>query len=86
MIIQLNPPIPLDTPKGKGFAHFLLDYSQEHDLCWVTFLDETCECWTFRNPEVRIQTNATLGRVGHQQKRNDSKLMPISAFSKMSLE
>jgi len=63
MIIQLDPPIPLETPKGSGVAHFLIDYSCEHDIVWVVFLDETGECWSFRNPEIRAQTNITFGRT-----------------------
>ena len=39
-MIQLNPPLPLHTPKGDGWAHFLIDYSQEHDLLWVVFLNK----------------------------------------------
>lgn len=62
MILQLNPTIPLETPRGKGFAHFLIDYSQEHDLLWVVFLDENSECWTFQNSEIRIQKNLSIGR------------------------
>ena len=68
MMLQLDPPIPLDTSKGKGFAHMVVDYSQEHDLLWVVFLDESGECWLFRNGEVRIQRNFTLGRVGEPSK------------------
>ena len=62
MIVQLNPIIPLITPKGKGFAHLVIDYSQEHDLMWVVFIDESGECWTFKNSEVRIVDNLSLGR------------------------
>lgn len=62
MIQQLNPTIPLETPKGKGFAYFVLDYSQDHDLLWVVFLNKSGECWTFKNSEIRIQSNFTLGR------------------------
>ena len=51
MLLQLNPPIPLVTPKGKGFAHLVVDYGQEHDLIWTVFIDETGECWSFRNQE-----------------------------------
>ena len=54
-MLQLNPQIPVFTPKGKGWAFFVIDRSQEHDLEWVVFLDNTGECWTFRNSEVRIQ-------------------------------
>jgi len=60
MILQLNPTIPMDTPKGKGYAHFLIDYSQEHDLFWVVFINDTKECWTFKNSVIKIEDNATL--------------------------
>ena len=63
MIIQLDPVIPMETPKGKGYAHFLIDYSQEHNIHWIVFIDETGECWTFANPHVRIQKNFTMGRT-----------------------
>jgi len=62
MITQLNPPIPLTTPKGTAWAHLVIDYGQEHDLLWVCFQDDTGECWTWNNREVRIQKNITMGR------------------------
>ncbi len=62
MLLQLNPPIPLDTPKGKGLAHVLIDYGAEHNLLWVVFLDDGGECWTFSNQEIKGQTNRTMGR------------------------
>lgn len=62
-MLRLDPPIPLETPRGRGYAHVLLDYSQEHHLMWVVFLDESGECWTFENPEVRLQKNPTMGRL-----------------------
>jgi hypothetical protein len=68
-LIQLNPPIPLKTPKGKGWAYFLIDRSQEHNLEWVVFLDDNGECWTFSNTEIRIQNNFTM-------KRNSTTLAP----------
>jgi hypothetical protein len=62
MILQLNPQIPLITPKGKGWAHLVIDYSQEHDLVWVVFLDDTKECWSFGNKDIKIVGNTTLNR------------------------
>lgn len=62
MIKQLKPAIPLNTPKGSALAHFLIDYGQESDLYWVCFIDETGECWTFNNKDIRAQKNITLGR------------------------
>jgi hypothetical protein len=61
-LTQLNPPLPLETPKGKGWAHAVIDYSQEHDLLWVVFLNENGECWCFSNAEIRMVNNFSLGR------------------------
>lgn len=63
MILQLNPPLPLVTPKGKCLAHFLIDYGMEHHLYWTVFLDDSHEIWTFSNAEVRADINPTYGRV-----------------------
>lgn len=61
MILQLDPPIPLLTPKGKGLAHLVLDYGIEHDLLWCCFLD--CgEIWCFSNRDVRPDINISLNR------------------------
>ncbi len=58
---QLDPPIPLDTPKGPAYAHLAIDYGQEHYLLFVCFVNETGECWIFPNREVRIQKNVSMG-------------------------
>ena len=65
MILQLDPPLPLETPKGRGWGHLLIDYSQEHDLLWVVFLNENGECWTFPNADIRMVSNLSLGRPGY---------------------
>ena len=62
MMLQLSPPIPVETPRGKGLAHLVIDYGVEYHILWVVFIDETRECWTFQNPEIRIQANPTMGR------------------------
>jgi hypothetical protein len=66
-ILQLDPPIPV-LVKGrdgwvKGMAHLLLDYGFEHDLKWVVFADESRECWTAENKNIRAQENITAGRM-----------------------
>jgi hypothetical protein len=63
VITRIDPPLPLKTPKGKAMAHFLIDYGFEHDLYWVCFQDETGECWTWSNKDIRAQTNITAGRI-----------------------
>ncbi len=61
VMMQLNPPLPVDTPKGAGYAHLVIDYSQEHYVLFVCFLNETGECWVYPNRDVRIQANLTMG-------------------------
>jgi hypothetical protein len=62
MLLQLNPQIPVVTPRGKGVAIGWIDYSAEHDIMWIVFQDDTNECWTWRNKDIRAQQNFTLGR------------------------
>ena len=61
-LLQLDPPLPLNTPKGPGLAHVMIDYGPEHHLIWVVFLDTNGECWAFPNPEIRMRSNPTMGR------------------------
>ena len=63
MIVQLNPPIPMHVlDKGDGYAIAMIDYGQEHNLIWVTAIDETGEIWCAPNPKVRLQQNWSMGR------------------------
>lgn len=62
-MLQLNPPIPMNTPKGEGFAHILIDYGPESDLYWTVLITETGEIWTCANRYVRASKNITLGRT-----------------------
>ena len=62
MLTQLNPPLPLETPKGPGMAHFVIDYGPETDLLWVVFMDQDGACWSVPNPEVRMRFNWSMGR------------------------
>jgi hypothetical protein len=63
VMLQLNPPIPVVTLKGKGLAHVIIDYGPEHDLVWVVFQDITGECWTWRSSDVRANDNFVFSRV-----------------------
>lgn len=63
MITRVDPPLPLITPKGKALAHFIIDYGIEHDLLWVCFQNDTGECWTWKNSEIKADKNITMGRL-----------------------
>jgi hypothetical protein len=73
-LIRIDPPIPLLTPKGKALAHFLIDYGFEHDLYWVCFQEETGECWTWNNKDIRAQNNITAGRINIPKEIRDVDL------------
>lgn len=62
MMLQLNPPIPVETPHGKALAQILIDYGAEHDLVWVCFQNDTAEIWCWNNKHVRAQNNITFSR------------------------
>ncbi len=77
MLLQLNPPLPLETPKGKGYAHIVIDYGPEMDLIWIVFIDASRECWAYSNREIRLQPNITLGRP--------NKLLPAESATPIQL-
>ena len=58
--LQLNPVIPVETPRGKAMAHIMIDYGAEHYVLFLCFLDEARECRLYRNDEVKIQNNETM--------------------------
>ena len=67
MIIQLNPALPVMTPKGEAYAHFLIDYGIEEHLMFVCFINNTGECWTYKNTKIRMLPNITLGRTNNSE-------------------
>jgi hypothetical protein len=72
---QLNPPLPLETSKGPGWAHFVIDYGPESALLWVVFMDADGARWTVPNFEVRMCYNWTIGR----RKPGDASNAPSGA-------
>ena len=62
MILQLDPPIPLQTPKGPGIAVIFRDRGIDFEDEWTVFLDNQ-EIWNFRNSQVRAVENYTFARM-----------------------
>jgi hypothetical protein len=62
MLLQLNPPLRLSTPRGEATCHLVIDQGDDWDLWWVCFLDEDGTCWTYRNSQIKAVTNVTAGR------------------------
>lgn len=60
---QLSSPIPVYVvEKGKAMAFAVIDYGPEHNLVWVSAIDDTGEVWCVPNPKIRMQANWTLER------------------------
>lgn len=63
MILQLDPPISLETPKGEMLAHFLISYGPEEYFYFFGCLTDSAEWWYFDNTKVRGTKNYTWGRT-----------------------
>lgn len=61
MLSQLKNPISLVNPKGKAWAVAIIDYGPQWDLLWVTFIQDSGECWTFNNTEISQERVASYG-------------------------
>lgn len=61
MMLQLNPTIPVNTPKGEGYAIVIIDYSQEHNTLFMVMLDNG-ELWTFPQRDIRACKNISMER------------------------
>ncbi|HJT86085.1 MAG TPA: hypothetical protein VJ697_16520 [Nitrososphaeraceae archaeon] len=60
----MNPVFPVHTPKGKGYANFLIDRGIEMDNEWIVFM-QTGEIWSFLNKDIRLDNNITYNRIGN---------------------
>jgi hypothetical protein len=76
-MLQLNPPIPMRTPRGEGLAVMVIDYGPDFDLWWTVIVskgEHAGEIWTYPNPQVRGVENISLGRTpmagGEQRGQN----------------
>src|SRR3954467_10811890 len=67
----------METSKGGGGAHFVIDYGPETALLWVVFMDADGACWTVPNPEVRMSFNWTMS-AATQHRHKDKFLNPTT--------
>jgi hypothetical protein len=72
VVLQLAPPIPIETPIGPGLAHLVTDYGPEHNRIWTVADDLTGQCWDWPNPKIRFQKNITMGRMSPEKPYSNS--------------
>ena len=61
MILQLNPGILVDTPLGRGYAIFIIDYGMHQNTCWVVALSDNGIVKHFDCNDIIMATNYTYG-------------------------
>ena len=70
---QLSSPLPVFViGKGKGMAFAVIDYGPEHNLIWVSAIDESGEIWCVPNPKVRMRPNWSMSRDASPEERRAS--------------
>ena len=60
MMLQLNPPIWVLTPKGEGFALLIIDYGIHLNSVWVVSIFDTGEVTHIDSNEVKVMGNSML--------------------------
>lgn len=73
---RVDPPLWLETPRGIGLAHFVIDYGVEVSLHWVVAIADTGECWTFTNEDIRFPKNYTMHRRTDAQTEQTPPVSP----------
>ena len=66
MMLQLNPPIWVQTPLGEGHALVLLDYGPSVNTVWLVHLFDTGNVTHVDSSEIRVMGNAMYG-IPHPQ-------------------
>lgn len=77
-LTQLNPPLPIETPRGSGLAHAIIDYGPEGYTYFLVFLDKSREIWQYSNRECRAQENITMGRLPEGNVHSNDDLLAVA--------
>lgn len=65
MILQLNPPLPLEIAgKGWGWAQLATWNHLEQSIYWTVFMEDG-SIWTLPNEKARAMKNITGERYEH---------------------
>jgi len=60
MMLQLNPPIEVETPLGHGWCLVVIDYGININTIWLVRLDNG-EVKHFDSNDIKISKNPMLG-------------------------
>jgi hypothetical protein len=60
-MLQLDPPILVETPLGRGEAIFIIDYGIHQNTCWIVAMNKNGVIKHFDSNDVVLATNYTYG-------------------------
>jgi len=75
-MIQLNPPIPVRTPLGDGWAHIVIDYGPEFNTVWVVALHDMGTIKHFDSNDLRVDGNPTFGIPRPKKPKSNPRAFP----------
>lgn len=61
MMLQLNPPIHVMTPKGEGDALLIIDYNCHVNTVWVVWQFDDGSVIHVDSSDIRVMGNAMYG-------------------------
>lgn len=61
LIYEPRQNLEVDTPKGRGRIFLVTEYGSEQYKIFTVIINETGEVWEFKNTEVRVTSNITMG-------------------------
>lgn len=61
MMLQLNPPIWVQTPLGEGDALVLIDYGPSLNTVWLVHLFDDGRAMHFDSSDIRVMGNLMYG-------------------------
>lgn len=82
VIELLNPP-ECDTEKGRGWAHWLLDYGAHGNVLFGVVLSDSGQLWWVPTHKLTIVANWSLGQHGTKKIPEGSVTLPGGGMARI---
>ncbi len=61
IVLELKQPVYVVTEKGEGYIWLVTEYGVEMEKIFTIILNSG-EIWEYRNNQIRVSNNVTMGR------------------------
>jgi len=61
IVLELKQPVYVVTPRGEGYVWLVTEYGVEMEKIFTIIL-KNGEIWEYRNNQIRVMNNITMGR------------------------